>query len=1284
MLNENVYIEIYEENNNTGVDILDSLLAALERLKKDRISLESNTERFGLVSKMLRKSFFQRGQYNPEITKMNLEIIGLAMEKLQALKETSKPQNSVEEAQFRKAILDILNEDIKNLPDSSKTRQFFKYVTAHLISIDFSARESSLIKPSIIEIHCEGKETYPNGKQWTPPAIQDLLNSKEIPEDIFDSNQDSGLTLESDITEHTQWAFDHVYQYAYPDTDPEDNLARFHHGIEHVARAALYARVFANLYSKHGDEAAQNLTEEDIKLIQIALLFHDSAREDEGEDRWDHESALFLYCYLTRVLHLDPQVAKLCAEATANKDPSPEHGYFEIIENEEGELKWQFNTYEEGVIPPKNIFQKIIHDCDCLDIIRARNQFDARYLDFYKEIASKKGNEIALEEMAELVIETRSLIAIQGDLHIKPNAQIKTRYENREAYSRITADLDPDAHKIINALSDKLIPVDQLQQIELVDLTPFDRQSEMTPANLRAALREGKVFARAIYSPSASPKPRNNKEIDADETMAEKEIRKTMRVKDINTRSRKEGPRDKDGNPFRSVSILGGGSGTYAPAGMLIFDPDPAAVKKVSAEDFDSGRGKKTKLIALKQEKEYPASSESVVPAELTELQSKIKLGLYGKKGMAGSNYAELLYDITQYSAIFYSPDPTIANEIAFGDFDSAHKYSPLLQAVYLLKQYETQYDSTREEYIHKYGEKEGLEHFIERFGTTSRLPLYEHSGLHNRLTRVDHNELTEEKIIQMWLEMCSDYMRENLNDPDTARSVMGTIYHQSIDDIKIASMYKVKINKLAKQNQSADINYPDHLKEAISRVIENEKQRLIEEHEQNLLEKMHNNELSMFSEELFLNLQYSPRLREDGFKFIKEQLDSFLSSDNDLYSRFLKDLTFSNSWNIVSIDNLNDIAQLSMTNKKIILENKLLMAYILAKQSGLDSDVSVVQKEGSEIASEMISRWRASGVNDVAKLINLNTAMKLIDSGERVGHDIELLVADYVEKRTELFVAEKCSNISDYCKDVISLHTSSLLNLKQLDVIKKGFNSINQITNWGDLITYLNLGHLLKENVLPGFDIWLKSKDQALTIRAHEIINTLKGHIIFNEEHLGRFEALVGKIHFADHTTNYPSFSCWMKVMNHLETLVEGNQFSESQLDIIKKRFDSIAAIKVKQILAPALPFRYSGLNENEKQISNLVMLSAEINTILEHKFYFPVPECLEQNFNTILAGLFKEPFIDFKHTQGQIDAITQIHEQLPNKEIRQGAIQKLIEYSKMDHTLDEKTEKSTIPGLK
>ena len=276
--------------------------------------------------------------------------------------------------------------------------------------------------------------------------MNEWLKIKNLRANLFIKTHDP-IQLSDPISKHVAWAFRNIYCVAYPTVQAE-KIARYHHGIQHVTRAGLYVPVLANLYRKHGDPEADKLTDEDIKLLQIAALYHDSARQNEGVDEWDHESAVFLYSYLTSVLHVEKQKAKLLAEAVANKDPNKK-GYFVIEESGPGITSWRWQKEH----PAKNIYQKLIHDADCLDIIRARDNFDATHLDFYKQFSEK--NALALEEMAHLVTEARSIIDIQGDSRNRTKTDTKLKYENENAYDETVTCLKKDTHPIISRLHGK-------------------------------------------------------------------------------------------------------------------------------------------------------------------------------------------------------------------------------------------------------------------------------------------------------------------------------------------------------------------------------------------------------------------------------------------------------------------------------------------------------------------------------------------------------------------------------------------------------------------------------------------------------------------------------------------------------------------------------------------------------------------------------------------------------------------------------------------------------------
>lgn len=1272
----NEYIELYERHKYEGNNTIDSLILTLQSLKQNRESWGQDNKLakyLGIGFRIDKHPFFQ-----PKVTQKNIHIIENIIEKLNALKENSDYQQEGETATTRLEIFGILGERFNELSKNGKTRELFNYVMFNEGSIDYSMRESTIVEPSPIEILTGNGEPYEDEQVWQPPYIYQLLDSKGIPYTIFDSLETHDLNLENDLGDHVRWAYDNIYCYSYPDSHQESTIARFHHGIQHVTRAANYAHVFANLYRKHGNEEARNLTENDIKLIQIALLFHDSAREGDNEDLWDHESAIFLYYYLTRILHIDIETARFVAEATANKDPSPENGYFQIIEDEYGELSWQFSKYEEGHFPAKNIYQKIIHDCDCLDIIRARNQYDATYLDFYKDIASK--DNVALEEMAELIIEARGLIHSQGDSHISKKEKIKTGYENEEAHTRIIRDMQSETYPILSTLHDKLLSVEELQAITLVNLTPFDETAGMAGENLAAALREGRVLARGITTPSAMPTPRPNKPTQTDETLAEREMRKSMRSENINIKSRKEAPNLKYKNPLRSTSILGYGSGVYPAAGMLIFNPDIGQIQRISAEDFDSGRGQKNHLAHL-QEKEYKESRQ-ILEKELHDLHHKMKLGLFGKKTQLGSNYVELLYDINKYDAIFFTNDPTIGNEIAYNDFYPAHPLSPLLQAIYLQKQYARQYEETRKAYYERYGQERGETLFLERFGPNQFLPIYEYSGLRNKLTPYDTSKLTDENIVSMWVEMCSDFMRNALSHIGRNSSYDfydELIYNMSIEDIKVLSMYKTKGNILAKVNQPADLSYNIELREKITDAIAEAKEKIIAEYEETVFRRLQDNQLSTFSEEAFLALEYSPRLRELCSDKIKDDLLRFIHSPDGVISYKLSDIA---STSLKEKTNTLDIQYCSTKERNLLCKNEFLKAFILCQQFGLEEEIQFMRNKVNELAKQAIENTNAFIPKNSYDLqsrlyqtINLHNIMTLIDKDNHLTDNIESMLLDIASKLIASYTNERLDLYNSYML-LKTLQNAGIPDTRLKHYFRPVLNKANETLHERkphEWIYYCSIAKLVGEEAKPYIYNWLNDYNKIFYSEINSMLETFKNAgVVFDDENLDVFKSLLEKIHYNDANYNYVRLSYWLGVMNNLQSLAPESHYSESQLEILKNQFDRVIEKLIETTKSSYTKDCYY----------QLMSLAKEINTILTSDFFLPVPDSLITEFNLNLIAFTQTELDQTEIDKSNFHLLKQLHNKLPNPEKREHAMEKLTECMNSKKYIEKDQNQSTLAG--
>ncbi len=211
-------------------------------------------------------------------------------------------------------------------------------------------------------------------------------------------------SLNQDIAYHANHIFEEHYLQPYSSTKlgeyelrTQPEVQRKTHGAMHASRVGLYARLFANLYREFGDVEAQKLTEEDVLLLQIVAMFHDSARQNDGNDIWDNNSAELCFNYL-KSIGVNEERAKFFSHGISYKDVAGE----------------------------KNIVQKVIHDADCLDVIRMAYQFKIEELDFYQKIVKQNPqslNQEAFERIKKIVFEARELVSKQNDFKHKDHKE---------------------------------------------------------------------------------------------------------------------------------------------------------------------------------------------------------------------------------------------------------------------------------------------------------------------------------------------------------------------------------------------------------------------------------------------------------------------------------------------------------------------------------------------------------------------------------------------------------------------------------------------------------------------------------------------------------------------------------------------------------------------------------------------------------------------------------------------------------------------------------------------
>ncbi len=649
-----------------------------------------------------------------------------------------------------------------------------------------------------------------------------LLEKLKLDPDLFQSVKAEKMNLSQSIADHAGWVFRHIYSKSYLGKAIRQNeIAREHHGILHVGRATYYARVFANLYRQSGDDEALSLSEDDLKLIQIAMLFHDSARVNDETDDTDHESGLLLYFYLLE-LGVPQGKAKLLAEAVANKD---------AVDNKYKELKAENDDYTWAITtkPTKNIYQKIIHDSDCLDILRARDKFEMKRLDFFNDCIcedDKIANEIPFDELALIIAEARSVIHIQGDSRSNIKSEIKMKYENDNAFLKLCADITERDHPMLHALGKDGTLFTLQQSLKVIDNTPYDKNKDLTEANLNAALREGIMFARSVLAPSGlRMKIKSN---GMEETQFRLELRKANRAKR---------------NPARSVSMMGFGGGTYGNVGLVTIDPPLHSIRLASVTDLDSGRAKK--------KVHCDASSLPVDKKinQLTNLQNELKQGgVY--TSTFGATHSEVICDLSRFEAIYYNDDPCTGNENLYGSAKVTHPQAPLLQAIYLQKEYEA---------VNKV-----------------ILPIIYYSRYHPRV--VIEKSYTDQEIINIWREVCEARIASELRRGNYA------VLNYSSEKIKIESIYgddhSYKRERMfIKELCPVDSCYSKEMRERISSMIKTLQLEAMKKHELVVSADLTADSPSVMDSNLYLYLIENRVFSEKFRDKIEKDIDDYLEN---------------------------------------------------------------------------------------------------------------------------------------------------------------------------------------------------------------------------------------------------------------------------------------------------------------------------------------------------------------------------------------------------------------------
>ncbi len=233
-------------------------------------------------------------------------------------------------------------------------------------------------------------------------------------------------SLEFDISSLAQVLFIKYYLVNFPpkqgiSTTPEQGSKQFEitdpriprvtHGAQHASRVSAFVKIIHLFRQDHHDIAVNDLylwgkqfnlsIAQWVHLTQIAGLFHDVARQGEGIDLWDQDSAEECFNFFqVNIPSLPAAIARIIANTIAYKDNKDEF--------KQAVMALGFTSEEAATA---DYLRQLVHDADCLDVMRVRKTFKMKFLDLC-HVSSLRDKSDAI---ISLVIEVRALINKQQD-----------------------------------------------------------------------------------------------------------------------------------------------------------------------------------------------------------------------------------------------------------------------------------------------------------------------------------------------------------------------------------------------------------------------------------------------------------------------------------------------------------------------------------------------------------------------------------------------------------------------------------------------------------------------------------------------------------------------------------------------------------------------------------------------------------------------------------------------------------------------------------------------------
>jgi hypothetical protein len=634
--------------------------------------------------------------------------------------------------------------------------------------------------------------------------------------------------LSDDIVAHVKTAY---ALYASPYIINGQPKKRTIHGISHASRVTYYIQVLINLYKRYDDRV--HLDHDEVKLLQLAALFHDAGRCGEGADLWELKSSTLFYHYAIKNCGLDKTKAIRFAEVIANKDFVPGKKYHFIEAYDDKSVTWNTKNSNQE----KSVLQEILHDADCLDIIRARDRFDATYLDFYKKyIANDERKfketlqfQLSMLELAQLICEVRSLIEHCGDTRDENVRERQKIYDNPNCYSLICDCIKQNVKgfPVMSTLSRA-----PLSLKEVKDLRMFQKQTDLSSVEQLIHYRSNPLngpllMFRGTPTPSAinASLTHENMHQFLSSCIFSKSYAANLEML-LMYRRRGIFSAVKNGNDNRSVSILGCGAGVFASAG---FGYKISSVRELN-QVFTRGDGQTR--FGAKVGLQVDSSNREEKMYEL--MQNLLMGGLFART----SSHSEALMNIQRADYIVFSNDP---NEGTYNTrLRDCRPYSgvPLLEALFIHAYYCIYV--TR---LPRYPEYETVSEVID-------LPIYEYSGLHNQLEKIIFPSNVD--LLCIWKRLADRFFESTTDEysevDDKTLILLKAMICYGVSEYNWQGLYKI---------EPLDKFYPSALKNEINEYLK---------------DKIYQHELKNFKKSLLTNRAIVNTILFEVASYLKNQ----------------------------------------------------------------------------------------------------------------------------------------------------------------------------------------------------------------------------------------------------------------------------------------------------------------------------------------------------------------------------------------------------------------------------